>query len=263
MRASIWYRNNRNLENYRDLLLILIQKDLKVRYKGKLLGYLWSVASPLSFAFVYFIAFSIIMKVEVENYPLILISGLFPWQWFSNSIGSSPRMFLGSASLIKKLNFPRTIIPLANIFNHTIHFILSLPVIIFFLLLYRQTPTFSWLYAIPLLLTIQLIMVYGIGLLLSSINLFLRDVERLMDIVMRFTFYFTPILYPVDLIPERYQDFVLFNPAATLIISWRELFLYGEVNLPYIAISLGYSIGFLGLGYLVYHKLSWRFAEVV
>jgi lipopolysaccharide transport system permease protein len=255
--------SHRDLENYKDLLLVLVQKDIKVRYKSKVLGYLWSIASPLAFAFVYFFAFSIIMRVDVENYPLVLISGVFPWQWFSNCVGASPRLFLANGPLIKKVKFPKIIIPLAMILNHMVHFLLSLPVIILFLFIYGQAPSVAWIVGIPSLLVIHLMMVYGISLTLSSFNLFLRDIERLVDVIMRFTFYFTPILYPIDLIPEQYRSLIPLNPVAPLIISWRELFLFGRFNLLYAAISFGYAMLFLSIGYFVYRKLSWRFAEVV
>lgn len=255
--------DRRELENYRDLLFVLVQKDIQVRYKSKILGYLWSVASPLAFAFVYFVAFKLVMRVDVENYPLVLISGIFPWQWFSNTVASSPKLFIGSASLIKKVRFPRSIVPLASALNHMIHFILSLPVILLFLFIFNQTPSFTWLYGVPLLLCIQLMMVFGISLTLSSLNLFLRDIERLTDVLMRFTFYFTPIIYPIELIPDQYKHLIPLNPVAPLIISWRELILFGTLDLDYVIISFFHAVLLFTIGYYVYKQLVWRFAEVV
>jgi lipopolysaccharide transport system permease protein len=253
----------RNFENYRDLLIVLLGKELKVRYKNKFLGYLWSVANPLASALVYYIAFKVIMRVEIENYPLMLISGLFPWQWFTNSVGASPNLFVGNASIIKKVSFPRNIIPLCTILNHMIHFVMSIPVILLFLFIYRQTPSWEWLYGMPILLATQTLMVYGIALVFSSINLFFRDLERLVAILLNFAFYFTPVLYPLDLIPDKYQSFVWMNPAAPLIISWRELILNGTFDVKYTAISLTYAIVCFALGNVVYRKLEWKFAEVV
>jgi len=112
-----------------DLIIVLTQKELKVRYKNNVLGYLWSVANPLAFAFVFYIAFKTIMKIQMENFALFLIAGLFPWQWFANSISSTPTIFLSNASIIKKVNFPKNIIPLTIVLQDMIHFILSIPVI--------------------------------------------------------------------------------------------------------------------------------------
>ncbi|MBW4654747.1 MAG: ABC transporter permease [Kaiparowitsia implicata GSE-PSE-MK54-09C] len=255
--------NHRSLENYRDLLIILVQKEIKVRYKNNVLGYLWSVGNPLMFAVVYFFAFKIIMRVRVEAYPLVLLAGLFPWQWFANSVGSSPKIFVAGSSIIKKVNFPRHIIPLASVLNHMIHFCFSLPVIIVLLLFYDKVPPLSWLYGMPIQIGVQLMMLYGISLLLASLNLFVRDIEPLASIIIQMGFFFTPIIYTEDLIPERFQHLIPLNPAAPLMINWRNLILEGTLNFQYVLISFGYGLLFLALGYSVYKKLAHRFAEVL
>jgi lipopolysaccharide transport system permease protein len=257
------FAGGRNFENYRDILIVLLQKELKVRYNNKLLGYLWSIANPLASAFVYFIAFKILMRIQVEDYPLVLISGIFPWQWMSNAIGSSPNVFVGNSSIIKKVNFPRNIVPLCMVSNHMIHFLASIPVIILFLAIYGQAPSPTWLIGMPLLMVAHFAMAYGIALTLASINLFFRDLERLTGIVLNFTFYLTPILYPVDLIPERVRHLIVLNPFAPLVIAWREMFLFGTLNFPYILVSFGYGVLFMAIGTLVYRRLSWKFAEVL
>jgi lipopolysaccharide transport system permease protein len=254
---------HRDFENYRDLVFLLVQKEIKVRYKNKFLGYLWSVASPLASALVYFIAFKIVMKVHVEEYPLVLISGLFPWQWFGNSVGSSPSFFLGNAWIIKKVNFPTNLLPLCSILNHMIHYVVSIPIVVIFLFVFHRTPTLAWLYGVPVLLIIQLVMLYGVSLVLATLNLFFRDLERLVSILMQFLFFLTPILYDPEMIPEGYRKIILFNPASPLIISWKELFLEGKIEPQYMLVSVIYAIFFLVLGLLVHRKLSWRFAEIV
>lgn len=256
--------SRRDLENYRDLLVVLLQKELKVRYTNKFLGYLWSIANPLSTALIYFVAFGLIMQVREADYPLVLISGLFPWQWLANSITSSPNLFVGSSSIIKKVNFPRNIVPLCAALNHAIHFAVSIPVIIILLLMYQKTPSLSWLYGFPILMVIQLCTGYGVALALSSINLFFRDLERLTSIVMHFLLFLTPILYTVERYPEEHRPLLmLVNPAAPLIVNWRSLILEGTLNYSYLLISLGYAVIFLAIGYSVYKKLSWKFAELI
>ncbi|HEY9625001.1 MAG TPA: ABC transporter permease [Crinalium sp.] len=257
------FHKRRDFENYRDLVFLLVQKEMKVRYKDKFLGYLWSIASPLASALVYFIAFKIVMKVHVEEYPLVLISGLFPWQWFGNSIGSSPSFFLGNAWIIKKVNFPTILLPLCSILNHLIHYVISIPIVVIFLFVFHRTPTLAWLYGLPALLIIQFLMLYGVSLILATINLFFRDIERLVSIMMQFLFFLTPILYDPEMIPEGYRRLITLNPASPLIISWKELFLEGKVEPTYLLISFLYAVFFLILGFLIHRKLSWRFAEIV
>ena len=251
-------------EHYRDLILILTQKEVKVRYKSTVLGYIWSVAHPLAFALVFFIAFKVVMRIQIEGYAVFLIAGLFPWQWFSNSVNASPSVFLSNASLIKKVNFSRNILPLTTVLQDMIHFLLSIPVIVLFLFIYHKSPSFSWLYGIPLLLTIQLLMTYGLSLMIASINLFIRDLERLTSICMTLLFYFTPIIYPDTMIPARYKTIaLLLNPLSSLMVSWRNLFLDGTLWWPLVLVSFIYSLFILMVGYLVYRKLSWKFAEVL
>ena len=253
----------KNLKNYRDLIFVLTNKEIKIRYKNTFLGYLWSIANPLAFSFVFFIAFKVVMRIEIENYTLFLIAGLFPWQWFSNSINVSPLIFLGNASIIKKVNFPRNILPLATVLQDMLHFILSIPVIVVFLFIYHKSPSLSWLYGIPLLLSVQLLLIYGLSLMISSLNLFFRDLEKLVALLITFVFYFTPIIYPVTLIPEGYRYLINFNPLAPLMISWRNLFLYGTFESTYLSVISLFSIVTFIIGYSVYRKLSWKFAEVL
>lgn len=251
-------------EHYRDLIVILTQKEMKVRYKSTLFGYVWSIAHPLAFALVFFMAFKVVMRIQMEGYAVFLIAGLFPWQWLSNSVNASPMVFLVNTSLIKKVYFPRNILPLATVLQDTIHFLLSIPVIVLFLFIYHKSPSLSWIYGIPVLLFIQLLMTYGLSLMISSINLFIRDLERLTIIGVALLFYLTPVIYPETMIPAQYKTLVLVvNPLSSLMISWRNLFLNGSLELSLVVTSFIYSLFVCMVGYLVYKKLSWKFAEVL
>ncbi len=254
---------NSRIQRYIDLIIVLTQKEMKVRYKSSFFGYLWSIGHPLAFAFVFFIAFKIVMKIQMENYALFLIAGLFPWQWFANSINASPMVILGNASLIKKVNFPRNIIPFTIVLQDMIHFILSIPVILLFTFIYHKSPSLSWLYGIPLLLSAQFLMTFGVSLMISSVNLFFRDLERLTSIFVTLLFYFTPVIYPETMIPEKYKSFINLNPLSPLMISWRNLFLNGTLEPVSLTVVFAYSIFAFMLGYMVYRKLSWKFAEVL
>ncbi len=255
---------NKRVQHYLDLIVVLTQKEIKVRYKNSVFGYLWSIGHPLAFAFVFFIAFKVVMKVQMEDYTLFLIAGLFPWQWFSNSVNAAPTVFWGNASLIKKVNFSRHILPVATVLQDTIHFILSIPVIVFFMFIYNKPISLSWLYGIPLLLAIQFLLTYGVSLMVSSINLFFRDLERLTVILTTLLFYFTPIIYPETMVPERYKFLVIdINPLSALMVSWRNLFLNGTLEPASLIVSFVYSVLAFVLGYTVYRKLSWKFAEVI
>jgi homopolymeric O-antigen transport system permease protein len=251
------------LSRYAELTLVLTKKEIKVRYKSYLLGYVWSIANPLAFAFVFYVVFQVIMKIQTENYVIFLICGLFPWQWFSNSVNASPGTFLGNASLIKKIKFPRSSVVLAVVLQDAAHFALSLPVVVIFLLAYGSSPTLAWLWGVPILMFAQLLLTFGSALFLATVNLFFRDMERLVAVIMLFIFYFTPVLYSDKLIPAKFVGLLSLHPVAPLIISWRSLLLDGVMNFTYVKIALVHATVIFFIGYLVYRKLSWRFAEVL
>jgi lipopolysaccharide transport system permease protein len=253
----------REREYLKDLVVVLTQKEIKLRYKSSWLGYVWSVANPLAFATLYFIAFRIFMRVDIPQYPLFLIAGLFPWQWVANSVSAAPGLFLGNASLLKKVRFPRNVLVAVSVLNDGIHFLCAIPVLVGFLFLYGSRPSLSWLIGIPFLALGQFMLVYGLALAISSLNLFFRDLERLTTLVVTFLFFLTPIVYSESMIPMRYRPLVYLNPAAPIVLNWRELFLSGGLNWSFIALAYVYALVACAVGTAIYIKLSRKFAEVV
>jgi lipopolysaccharide transport system permease protein len=254
---------NRDLQHYLDIVIVLTQKELKVRYKSSYLGYLWSIAQPLALSLIFFTVFKVVMRVPMENYALFLVAGLFPWQCFANSVNTSSTTFLANASIIKKVCFPRDLAVLAVILQDLFHFLAAIPVIVGFMFYYGLTPSWTWIYGIPLFLAPQFLIMQGVSLAIASINLFFRDLERLVILFTMMAFYVTPVIYPESMVPDKYRVFLQLNPMASLIGGWRTLFLSGRVDLGAAALSLAYALGVFALGYAVYRKLSWRFAEVL
>ena len=252
-----------SLEYYKDLVVVLTQKELKVRYKRSFFGYLWSIANPLALALVFFVAFKIFMKIPIENYTLFLIAGLFPWQWFLNSVNSSAMVFIGNATLIKKMHFRHDVLIVATVLNDMLHFILSIPVIILFLFIYGMKPSAVWFIGIPVLLIIQFIITMGFSLAISAINLFFRNIERIVFIFTSLMFYMTPIIYSEEMVPSEYKTLILSNPLSILLISWRNLLMHGVLDVKDSALAFIYSVIVFTIGYLIYRRLKWRFAEVL
>ena len=252
-----------NVERYIDLITELLRKELRARYQRLSLGYLWSIANPLAFAGLYYIVFNKILKVQNKNYPLFLISSLFPWQWISNSISVGSVTFIGNAPLIKKTLFPRHLIPLVVTLQDLIHFCISIPIIILFVYLFHQSLEPSFFFLLPILLIIQFVLTYSLNLFIATVSVFFRDLERLIQICMTFLFYMTPVLYSESLIPPQYQNLIIFHPLAPLIINWRNLFMNAQFNWNYCLSSILWAFGLLLLSQFTYKKLSWRFAEVL
>ena len=153
---------------YRDLVWVLVAKELKLRYRNTVLGYAWSVLNPLAFAMVFFVVFKIFMRIPVPNYTLYLITGLFPWQWFANSVTASNYFFLDNSSLIKKVKFPRYFLVVAGVLNDLIHFAFSIAVIVVFMIFYHKVPALNWIVLLPFLVLVQFLLTMGIALFVSS-----------------------------------------------------------------------------------------------
>ncbi|MBS1959508.1 MAG: ABC transporter permease [Bdellovibrionales bacterium] len=249
--------------HYKDLIIELLRKELRVRYKRLALGYLWSVMSPLMYAGLYYVVFSKILRIHAENYPLFLVAGLFPWQWMTNTIMAAPTTFISNYQLIKKTLFPRFLIPVVISMQDAIHFLISLPVIILFMILFNGKVTWAWLYAAPLMIFVHFGIAYSLNLMLATLTVFFRDLERFLQIGMAFLFYLTPVLYSETMIPEQYQPLIMYHPFAPLMINWRNLFMTGEIRFDYLLSSLIWCGGIWVVANIIYKRLSWRFAEVL
>lgn len=255
--------DSRSLRHSFDVIAVLLAKELKVRYKGTALGYAWSVAYPLALALVYHWAFKLVMRIEVENYALFLVIGLFPWQWFQNSVIGGNAFFLANGSLIKKVSFPRSLLVLTGVLNDLVHFLASLPVILAFLLWSGSAPKLSWLWQVPVVLLIQFGVTYGMALAVATINLVLRDLERLLGIATSLWLYLTPVLYPFDLVPESYRWTFWLNPMTLIVQSWRDVLTQGVLDPTVAAGAAAWACAILLAGQLIYASLERRFAELV
>lgn len=253
----------RSSRYYYDLITELVKKEIKVRYKNNILGYAWSILNPLAQALVFYVAFQKILRIEIDKYVLFLVLGLFPWQWFLNSIAVSSTSMISNANLIKKTVFPREYIVYAGVLNDAVHFLLSIPVLALFLLVYHQQVDPLLLLVFPLLAVIQLFVTLGISLLISSVNVFFRDLERLVVIMLNMLFYATPVLYAESMIPDRLHFFVYANPMSLIIINYRNILLYQTINWQYLGLAAVYGVAIFLFGSLIFKKLKPRFAEVI
>lgn len=252
------------INRYAEITFQLVKKDLKAKYKNTLLGYVWSIGNPLMMAYILNVAFSGVMGVQTKNYILFILSALFAWSWFNIGVIGSAGCFIYNAAIIKKVNLPRFLIPLSATLTEGFHFVLSLPIIMFFLWLH-DFPIFysSWLFGLPLLLLATEIITYGLALMVSSINTIFRDMERIVGLLLTMLFYLTPILYPSRTIPEDYKIFFELNPMANLIDMWRNLFMDGSFNWGAFQSLAIFSFICLLIGSVSFKLLNKRFAEVL
>ncbi len=246
-----------------ELINVLTRKEISVRYKSSLLGYFWSVLHPLAFGLIYYVVFREIMRVPVNNYPLFLLCGLFPWQWASTAMCNAPAIFQSNAAIIRRVPFPRGVLPVSLVLMEGIHFICALPVIVLIIVLNGELPSFAWLWGIPLLWLLQSLLLTGISWILASITPFLRDLERFTALGIMALFYATPVLYPPHIVPARWHWVLQVNPLSTLIASWRDLLMTGHLAARPIVLSLAEGLLSLLVGFLVLRRLSPHLAEVL
>ncbi|MDO8268083.1 MAG: ABC transporter permease [Moraxellaceae bacterium] len=218
--------------NYRGFVIGSVKREFQTRYRNSLLGAAWTVLNPLSMIIVYTVIFSQLMRARlpgVENnlaYSIYLCAGVLAWGFFAEVINRSQSVFLENANLIKKLSFPRICLPLIVVINAGINFAIILSIFMVFLLITDNFPGWVLLAVIPVLL-IQIIFSIGFGIILGVLNVFFRDVGQFMGILLQFWFWFTPIVYPLTVLPERVKPFIDANPMAPLIAAYQGVFVYG------------------------------------
>lgn len=251
------------LRHFFELLYLLVQKELKVRYKNSFLGYLWALANPFAFALVYYIAFRVIMRVEMPNYSLFLLAGLFPWVWLTNALAHATSSYRRNASLVKRVNLQRAVLPLSNVVHELVHFCFSIPVILLFIFVAGEVFYAAWIWQLPLMILLQLMLVYPLALLLALANVYAHDVEYLVGIVLSMLFFLTPIVYPLSMVPEKYHVFFDLSPVAALIQNWRSVLLHGSLDTGYFLLVLVTSLALTVLACAVYSRASARLGELL
>lgn len=246
-----------------DLIRILVQKELKLRYRGTTFGLLWSMANPLAFALVLHVAFKRVFRLDIENYAVFILAALFPWQWFTNSMGQGALVFVTNSALIKKLPFFRAALCVAVVAGDLTHFLVTLPVIaILVWVTGTAVDPAVWLLGFPLLIGIQAVQTAALVTLVASVNAYLRDLEHAVRVALLLLFYLSPILFPVDMVPGDLRWMLYVNPVAPLMISWRALITESTVS-PFLGWAVAHALLALAVAVPFYRRLEWRLAEVV
>jgi lipopolysaccharide transport system permease protein len=250
-----------DIYKYRGMLKNQVKMDLRTRYKGSFLGFLWTFANPLLQLLVYTVVFKSILKVEIPNFAIFLFVGLLPWIFFSSSVLGSSINIIANANLIKKIYFPRYILPLSLVIGSLLNYIFGLCILI--PTLYFSGIGISWtvLY-LPLLLVIQFVFLAGLSLLLSSLNVYFRDLQHIMEVLVMVWFYLTPVFYSKDIAPDYLKKILEINPMANFVDAYREILINkqlipGELIFKLLVIS----IVTLLFGAIIFNKLQKGFAE--
>lgn len=256
--APVAYRDAHPLQRtpwarYRHSLWLLTTRDLKVRYSTSALGYLWSVLDPLIMAGIYWFVFTQVFQriAGTEPYIVFLLSALLPWMWFNGAVSDSTRAFLKDAKLVRSTKIPRTIWVNRIVLSKGIEFVLALPVLALFAIVFGAGVGWQ-LVLFPLAMLLQGVLTVGVSLIVAPLVVFFRDLERAVKLILRFLFYASPIIYGVANLPEELHFWAAFNPLSGIFGLYRAGFFPGELDWFNVIISAAMSLAFLAVGLLVF-----------
>ena len=251
------------LYEYRELLKSNIKKEIRGKYKGSFLGILWSFISPLLMVLVYAIVFPYILRVKQENYFIFIIVAIIPWTFFTNVITQGITAILSNANIIKKVYFPREILPISVATSGLINFFISC-IIIFIFVIFSGIGLSKYVLLLPVIALIQYFLSLGLIFITSSINIYMRDMEYIIAFIMQILFYATPIIYSIDMFPEKYRWILNINPLAAIMASYRDILFYKQMpNLTSLGVVTLISFLVLIIGYVIFRNLEKGFAEEV
>jgi len=263
------FSNVKTLFSYRELLFSLTKKELKVKYRGSVLGFFWSLLNPILTMLVYSFVFSIVLRAGIKEFAIFLICALLPFNFLSNSVNYGASSIIGNSNLVNKIYFPREIIPLSIVFTNLINFFFELAAL-FIVLGIMGYKFYMYLYLLPIIIFIQFFLVVGMTLLVSALNVFFRDLQHLITIIMMVWFFGTPIIYPLSMVPERFQYIIKINPMTIYAAYYRNIFYYvkfpegtGFPTVLETLSALGITLLIFFAGYYIFKRLEPRFAEEI
>ena len=259
------YTRLQELYQYRELVKNLVVRDLKLRYRSSVLGFLWCLVNPLLMMGVFTLVFTVLLtNNNIEHFPVFILIGILAWNLHSTALVGAINSVVGGAQLIQKVYFPREVLPIATVLSNTVNFLLSL-IALFALVLIFQVQLTATLIYLPLVILVQVIFTVGIALFLSALNVFYRDTASIMETMMLAWFFLTPIFYRIeDVFPAYSRLMYILNPLASIIAAYRDILYYGTMsNLDFFSRTAVTALVVLVLGYLFFIRSSRSFSEAL
>ncbi|SEH56594.1 ABC transporter permease [Ruminococcus flavefaciens] len=252
----------KELYDYRQMIFSLVKKDLRGRYKGSVLGFLWTFINPLFQLIVYTIVFSKILRNDVPRYYLYLFVALIPWIFFSSSITVGAASIISQKDLVKKIYFPRMVIPISYVTSCFVNMLLCFIVIFAVIIVTGAGINFVAVLTLPIIMIVEYIFALGMAMLSSAVTVYFRDLEHILGIVSMAWMYLTPIVYSKSIVPEKYLPIFNLNPMTPIIECYRTVLYDKQIpDLSTLLIAAALGVFFLIFGALVFNKLQKHFAE--
>lgn len=248
--------------DYREMIFSLVRRDLKGRYKGSVLGFLWTFLNPLLQLCVYTFVFSIIMRNNIKDYYLHLFVALVPWIFFSTSISGGAGCIWSQQDMVKKIYFPREVLPIAFVSSQFVNMFYSFLVVFAVLLISGKGINIIAVLYLPAIMAIEYSLALGMALIVSALTVYLRDLEYLLGIVTMAWQFLTPVMYSLADVPTQIVPAFLCNPMSSIIIAYRDILYYKQAPKAETLIqAFLFGIALLVIGWSVFGKLKRRFAE--
>lgn len=244
-------------------------RDLKARYRGSVLGFLWSFINPLLLLLIYTFVFTVVTPAAkgpgLEHYALFMFCGILPWTWFSSSLLESTSVFILGANLIRKVLFPAEVLPIVTVLAGMVHFFLGLPILAAFVIYYAVPVVWTDLLWLPVIIAVQLILTLGLALMLSALTVHFRDLRDLLQNLVTLWFFATPIVYPITRAPETARRLLKLNPFTHIVMAYQQvLFFPGPFEQWPTLLLLGVvSVAVFVFGYVVFDRMRDTLAEEV
>lgn len=252
----------KELYQYRQMLVSLVRKDLRGRYKGSVLGFMWTFINPLLQLCIYTVVFSTIMRAGIDKFYVFLFVALVPWLFFSACLTTGSTAILHSQDLVKKIYFPRIVLPISYVTSCFVNMLFSFVVVFGMLIVTRYGVNAKALLYLPAIMLIEYVLALGIALISSACTVYLRDLEHILGIVSMGWMYLTPIVYPPEMVPEKFQMYFNLNPMAPIVTAYRDILYYKrppQMETLLQATILGVVVVIIGS--IVFNKLQKGFIE--
>jgi homopolymeric O-antigen transport system permease protein len=247
---------------YRELLKNLVWKDVTLKYRGSVFGFLWSLANPLLMIVVYSVAFTYIIRVRAPHFVFHLMLGQLAWTFFANSAAMSTGAIVDNAGLLKSVLFPRAILPMGTVLFNLVQLLLTLAIFLPVMLIWYGVPISAPMLAFPVVVVLQVLFTIGVALVVATGTAFFRDVRHLLEVALAVLFWTTPVLYSLAQVPERLQPLVLLSPAASYVVAYQQIFI--DQSWPQATVWLvttAYAFGAFVVGALLFLTFEDRFTE--
>ena len=252
----------KELYAYREMIFSLVRRDLKGRYKGSALGFLWTFLNPLFQLCVFTVVFSVIMRNDIEDFYLFLFVALIPWIFFSTCLSGGASCILSQQDMVKKIYFPREVLPVAFTCSQFINMLLSFIIVFAALLISGKGLNFGALIYLPIIMAVEFLLALGFVMICSAITVYVRDMEYILGIVTMAWQYLTPILYPVDMVPEMLLGIFYLTPRTPVVVGYGDSLYYKQApKLGTLIHAAILGIVLLLIGIKSFDKLKRRFVE--